>query len=132
MTLSPGAKVQPNLSTLRSPAGFNAAWSSMLRERAPDAAAVHWAEDLDITDWIETKAARDAGLPRCCSWTLSLCNDEGAIAVSRLAGGEIQSGEFSAISVASASAALRTCSCGTNRSARPMAKASSPAIRRLV
>src|SRR6266704_225115 len=35
MTLSPGAKVQPNLSTLRSPAGFNAAWSSMLRERAP-------------------------------------------------------------------------------------------------
>src|SRR5271157_5367279 len=35
MTLSPGAKVQPNLSTLRSPAGFNAACSSMLRERAP-------------------------------------------------------------------------------------------------
>src|SRR5215510_8203932 len=35
MTLSPGAKVQPNRSTLRSPAGFNAACSSMLRERAP-------------------------------------------------------------------------------------------------
>src|ERR1700687_1951034 len=35
MTLSPGAKVRPNLTTLRSPAGFNAAWSSILRERAP-------------------------------------------------------------------------------------------------
>src|SRR5437762_2727748 len=34
MTLSPGAKVQPNLSTLRSPAGFNAACSSMLSEPA--------------------------------------------------------------------------------------------------
>src|SRR6266700_5467239 len=33
MTLSPAA--QPNLSTLRSPAGFNAACSSMLSERAP-------------------------------------------------------------------------------------------------
>src|ERR1700758_1119070 len=35
MTLSPGPKVQPNRSTLRSPAGFNAACSSMLSERAP-------------------------------------------------------------------------------------------------
>src|SRR4029077_13363768 len=35
MTLSPGAKVQPKRSTLRSPAGFNAACSSMLTERAP-------------------------------------------------------------------------------------------------
>jgi hypothetical protein len=30
-----GAKVQPKRSTLRSPAGFKAAWSSMLSERAP-------------------------------------------------------------------------------------------------
>src|SRR6266513_882907 len=35
MTLSPGAKVHPNRSTLRSPAGFNAACSSMFSERAP-------------------------------------------------------------------------------------------------
>src|SRR5208337_5532315 len=35
MTLSPGAKVQPNRSTLRSPAGFRAACSSMLSDRAP-------------------------------------------------------------------------------------------------
>src|SRR5208337_1352951 len=35
MTLSPGAKVQPKRSTLRSPAGFSAACSSMLSERAP-------------------------------------------------------------------------------------------------
>jgi hypothetical protein len=59
MTLSPGAKVQPNLSTLRSPAGFNAACSSMLRERAPTT-TVHRAENLDIADRIETEPARDA------------------------------------------------------------------------
>jgi hypothetical protein len=35
MILSPGAKVQPKRSTLRSPAGFKAAWSSMFNERAP-------------------------------------------------------------------------------------------------
>src|SRR5271166_3921530 len=35
MTLSRGAKVQPKRSTLRSPAGFNAVCSSILRERAP-------------------------------------------------------------------------------------------------
>src|SRR5271168_3301190 len=35
MTLSPGAKVHPKRSTLRSPAGFNAACNSMLSERAP-------------------------------------------------------------------------------------------------
>ena len=35
MTLSPGAKVQPNRSTLRSPAGLSAASNSMLSERAP-------------------------------------------------------------------------------------------------
>src|ERR1035437_10410392 len=35
MTLSPGANVQPKRSTLRSPAGFRAACSSMLSERAP-------------------------------------------------------------------------------------------------
>src|ERR1700751_3878968 len=35
MILSPGAKVQPNLSTLRSPAGLSAACSSMFKERAP-------------------------------------------------------------------------------------------------
>src|SRR6266566_4201907 len=35
MILSPGAKVQPKRSTLRSPAGFKAAWSSMFSERAP-------------------------------------------------------------------------------------------------
>jgi hypothetical protein len=45
-----------------------------------EAASVHRAENLDIADWIETEAARDAGLPRRCSWTLSLCNGEGAIA----------------------------------------------------
>jgi hypothetical protein len=65
----------------------------MLRERAPTPPRFI-GEDLDITDWIETKAARDAGLPRCCSWTLSLCNDEGAIAVSRLAAGEIRNAPF--------------------------------------
>src|SRR6516162_5159239 len=35
MTLSPAAKVQPNRSTLRSPAGFSAACNSMFNERAP-------------------------------------------------------------------------------------------------
>src|SRR6266567_784360 len=35
MTLSPAANTQPNFSTLRSPAGFKAACSSMLSERAP-------------------------------------------------------------------------------------------------
>src|SRR5271165_3699477 len=35
MTLSPGAKIEPKRSTLRSPAGFKAACSSMLSERAP-------------------------------------------------------------------------------------------------
>src|SRR5260370_26212598 len=35
MTLSLGAKVQPKRSTLRSPAGFKAACSSMLSKRAP-------------------------------------------------------------------------------------------------
>src|SRR5260370_848130 len=35
MTLSPGAKIQPKRSTLRSPAGFSAACSSMLSDRAP-------------------------------------------------------------------------------------------------
>src|ERR1700720_934853 len=35
MTLSPGAKVQPKRSTLRSPAGLSAACSSMFSERAP-------------------------------------------------------------------------------------------------
>src|SRR6202043_1907811 len=35
MTLSPGAKVQPKRSTLRSPAGLSAACSSMLSDRAP-------------------------------------------------------------------------------------------------
>ncbi len=34
MTLSPGAKVQPNLSTLRSPAGFNAAYRNVHGLRA--------------------------------------------------------------------------------------------------
>jgi hypothetical protein len=35
MTLSPGANVQPKRSTLRSPAGFNAACNSILSDRAP-------------------------------------------------------------------------------------------------
>ena len=35
MTLSPGAKVQPNRSTFLSPGGFSAACNSMLRDRAP-------------------------------------------------------------------------------------------------
>src|ERR1700674_4789748 len=35
MTLSPGAKVQPKRSTWRLPAGFSAACSSILSERAP-------------------------------------------------------------------------------------------------
>jgi hypothetical protein len=35
MTLSPGAEVQPNRSTFRSLAGFNAAWSTMLSDLAP-------------------------------------------------------------------------------------------------
>src|SRR6516225_10918925 len=35
ITLSPGAKVQPNLWTLRSPAGLSAACSSMFNDRAP-------------------------------------------------------------------------------------------------
>src|SRR5260370_28564894 len=35
MTLSPGAKVQPNRSTLRSPEVLSAACSSMFKERAP-------------------------------------------------------------------------------------------------
>jgi len=59
-----------------------------------NAAAVHRAENVDIADWIETEAALDAGLPRRCSWTLSLCNGEGAIAVSRLAAGEIRNAPF--------------------------------------
>src|SRR5256714_14021413 len=61
MTLSPGAKVQPNLLTLRSPAGFNAACSFDVDGACSDAASVHRAENLDIADWIETEAARDAG-----------------------------------------------------------------------
>jgi hypothetical protein len=32
--------------------------------------------------------------PRRCSWTLSLCNGESAIAVSRLAAGEIRNAPF--------------------------------------
>src|SRR5947207_10548918 len=35
MTLSPGANVQPNRSTLRSPAGLSAACNSMFNDRAP-------------------------------------------------------------------------------------------------
>src|SRR5215472_9735608 len=35
MTLSPGAKVHPNRSTLRSPAGLSADCSSMFNDRAP-------------------------------------------------------------------------------------------------
>ena len=35
VTLSPGGKVQPNRSTLRSPAGLRAACSSIFNERAP-------------------------------------------------------------------------------------------------
>src|SRR4029077_7515176 len=57
MTLSPGAKVQPNRSTLRSPAGLRAACSSMLDERAPTPPRF-----MDVANGIEAEAARDAGL----------------------------------------------------------------------
>src|SRR6266516_2485009 len=58
MTLSPGAKVQLNFSTLRSPAGFKAACSSMLSERAPTPPRF-----IGHRTWIsriEAEATRDA------------------------------------------------------------------------
>src|SRR5438105_1063701 len=54
MTLSPGAKVQPKRSTLRSPARFNAAWSSMLSERVPTPPR------FIVTDGIEAETRGDA------------------------------------------------------------------------
>ena len=60
MTLSPGAKVQPNLDfalarRIQCRLEFN------VEGTCSDAAAVHRAQNLDIADWIETKAVRDAG-----------------------------------------------------------------------
>src|ERR1700748_422305 len=50
MTLSPGEKIQPNLSTLRSPAGLSAAGTSS-----------HWAEHLNVANGTE---AETFGNPR--------------------------------------------------------------------
>src|ERR1700735_2890430 len=61
MTLSPGAKVQPNLSTLRSPAGFNAACSSMLTERAPTPPRFIGQRTWTSRIGSRPEAARDAG-----------------------------------------------------------------------
>src|SRR6202050_2010511 len=61
MTLSPGAKVQPKRSTLRSPAGFKAACNSMLSERA-NTAPIHRAEHLDIADGVQAETLWDASL----------------------------------------------------------------------
>ena len=62
MTLSPGAKVQPKRSTLRSPAGFKRLLQFDVERAGADAAAVHRAQHLDVADGIETEALRDAGL----------------------------------------------------------------------
>src|SRR5712671_2824091 len=79
MTLSLGANVHPNRSTLRSPAGLRAACSSIFNERAPTPprfigqsgimAQPPWhlrhntgTKHLYVTDGIEAEAARDAGL----------------------------------------------------------------------
>jgi hypothetical protein len=60
MTLSPAEKVQPKRSTLRSPAGLSAAWSST--QARADPAAIHRAENLDVADWVEPEPFVDTGL----------------------------------------------------------------------
>src|SRR5665648_1027103 len=62
MTLSPGAKLQPLRSTLRSPAGLSAACSSMLKRTGPNAAAIHRAQHLGIADRIEAESLRNPRL----------------------------------------------------------------------
>src|SRR5258708_38317328 len=87
MTLSPGAKVQPKRSTLRSPAGFSAACSSMLSDRAPTPPRF-----IGHSTWMSRMGSRpnrlgDAGLhqfddPRHCGpWIICLHEIEVAVAL---------------------------------------------------
>ncbi len=56
--MSPGAKVQPNLSTSRR---IQCGLEFDVEGACSGAAAVHRAENLDIADGIEAKTARDTG-----------------------------------------------------------------------
>src|SRR6476660_6481801 len=60
MTLSPGAKVHPNRSTLRSPAGFNAACNSMLSERAPTPTRFMGQSTWSIADRVQAETLWDS------------------------------------------------------------------------
>src|ERR1019366_1782565 len=62
MTLSPRAKVQPKRSTLRSPAGFSAACSSMLSDRAPTPPRFIGHSTWMSRMGVEAKPLWDAGL----------------------------------------------------------------------
>jgi hypothetical protein len=64
MTLSLDANVHPNLSTLRSPAGFNGRPEFDVEGARSDAAPVHRAEHPDIADRIETEAALNASFQK--------------------------------------------------------------------
>ena len=59
MTLSPGAKVQPKLLDLTLTGGVQRCLEFDVERASANAAAVHRAEHLDITDRIETKPAWD-------------------------------------------------------------------------
>src|SRR5580692_2566588 len=65
MTLSPGQNVQPKRSMRISPGEFRAFCSSILSERAPKAAAVHRAENLDVAYRVKCEASRDAYPHNC-------------------------------------------------------------------
>jgi hypothetical protein len=79
-SLSPGAKVQPNLSTLRS-RWIQHGLEFDVEGACADTAPVHRAEHLDITDRIEAEAARD-GSTRPASTSCGDFSSEGFMVAS--------------------------------------------------
>jgi hypothetical protein len=61
MTLSPGAKGPAEPLDLAFARRVQRRLKFNVKGAGADAASVHRAEHLDIADWIETEAARDAG-----------------------------------------------------------------------
>jgi hypothetical protein len=56
MTLSRGPKVQPKRSTFSFASGVEEGLELDVERARPDAASIHWAEDLHVADGIEPEA----------------------------------------------------------------------------